>query len=829
MRTGITMCAAIIATLSGTALGQAADWNNNLGGIWTDAANWNPMVVPNGTTFDVTLGLVGAYSVDLNTGPTIGSLSITNPLATLGIGASRTLTINPGPVFNDGTIVVNSTGSVFDSRILFTGPTSVLGSGEIVLGTLSETGSNADARIEANGAFTVTVGAEQTIRGNGEMRGAGTFNNLGTIIGDDPLGPGILIATTIDQTGGGAIDVTDGVVSLGNNALVTGGQITGTGSGAFRVPGSPGRMSDVTLNGPVEVLGGGDQLALVGPIVNNNTITLNSNGAVFNSALRFDIDTSVLGTGSIVMVTAGNQNDAAIQASAGFTGTLGVGQTVTGSGQINGSIVLEGSITATDDAQAMAVNDAVSGSGTLAAADACTLVFNTASIAGLTFDSSGSGIVAASVGETFLTDVIIIGSAGVAGNGARMTLLSDLTNNGSITLNYDERVFNALLDFDADASITGAGDIRMVTSGNVNDAQIVTSDSFVGTFGADQAIAGSGQFNGDFVNFGVINGDDPTAPLRILGSMGGPGTLRSDGGHLSLVAVALSDQSFATSSGGLVSAAGGLTVMDRCTNTGDLGIDGDGSRLQVASAFTNNGNVLVNANDAVFNAGFLVDTPDAIDGTGTFVLETANSLNDARIEAINAVSATFGPGQRVTGSGQLHGDLTFEGSVDPAGDFRELTIVNGAIKALGGATFDLGGLLPGEFDRITTGANVSVELGGTVEINLDPSYTPAFGDEWEIIGGSGTTTITGVYDSYILPPAPPTLNYRVFIEPDRVFVRLTCGADFNGDVGLNFFDISTYITLFNAGDPRADLAAPFGAINFFDIVTYINIYNSGCP
>ena len=46
---------------------------------------------------------------------------------------------------------------------------------------------------------------------------------------------------------------------------------------------------------------------------------------------------------------------------------------------------------------------------------------------------------------------------------------------------------------------------------------------------------------------------------------------------------------------------------------------------------------------------------------------------------------------------------------------------------------------------------------------------------------------------------------------------------------LNFFDISAFIALFNAGDPAADLAAPAGTLNFFDISAFIAEFNSGCP
>ena len=45
----------------------------------------------------------------------------------------------------------------------------------------------------------------------------------------------------------------------------------------------------------------------------------------------------------------------------------------------------------------------------------------------------------------------------------------------------------------------------------------------------------------------------------------------------------------------------------------------------------------------------------------------------------------------------------------------------------------------------------------------------------------------------------------------------------------NIFDIQAFIGLYNAQDPSADLAAPFGAFNIFDIHAYIGLYNQGCP
>ena len=55
-----------------------------------------------------------------------------------------------------------------------------------------------------------------------------------------------------------------------------------------------------------------------------------------------------------------------------------------------------------------------------------------------------------------------------------------------------------------------------------------------------------------------------------------------------------------------------------------------------------------------------------------------------------------------------------------------------------------------------------------------------------------------------------------------------CAADLTGDGNLNFFDVSAYLDLYNAGDPSADLTGD-GNLNFFDVSAYLDLYNAGCP
>ena len=56
-----------------------------------------------------------------------------------------------------------------------------------------------------------------------------------------------------------------------------------------------------------------------------------------------------------------------------------------------------------------------------------------------------------------------------------------------------------------------------------------------------------------------------------------------------------------------------------------------------------------------------------------------------------------------------------------------------------------------------------------------------------------------------------------------------CPADFFPDGRADFFDVSEFLSLFNAQDPRADLAAPAGSFDFFDIDAFLTLFGAGCP
>ncbi len=55
-----------------------------------------------------------------------------------------------------------------------------------------------------------------------------------------------------------------------------------------------------------------------------------------------------------------------------------------------------------------------------------------------------------------------------------------------------------------------------------------------------------------------------------------------------------------------------------------------------------------------------------------------------------------------------------------------------------------------------------------------------------------------------------------------------CSADINGDLQLNFFDISAFLASYSLQDPIADFNND-GEHNFFDISDFLSAFSAGCP
>ncbi len=764
-------------------------------------------------------------------------------------GESRTLIVD-STFQNNGSISINPERQVFNAILRFDSNATIEGNGTI---TLSSAGDFSDAKLLTSSTVTMTIGANQTVEGSGMLDAStmGLIVNQGTVNANDPAHGLGLQGMHIGD--GGIYRADGGTMNLLNNSVVSNAAFDSTGGGIIEMnTGGSATIMDSTNLGDIVVRGVSGTLKIEGTIDNDGVLSLNPEGQVFNANVRTETGATITGTGTVQMGQVGSTADSRLYAQTGAMLTIGANQTVQGSGLINtdtepGSLVVNlGTINGNDAAMdadpafplEIGGNHDGMGVGVYRSDDGILQLGNGLVLNDGIFDSSGVGFVGVTNGGTAtLSNTINNGDMRILGQGGKIALTGDLTNNGTLTLNSDLNVFNATLRFEApDITIDGSGTIRMQAAGNLNDAQLLAMDGVTGTIGFDQTVAGSGTIEGQgamgvITNVGLILADDPTMQLRLNGThngiiMAGTGTYRaaadsvlSLGGGLHLVGGVLESEGT-----GEVAATNGISTLSYGVNHGQLGVWGEGVTLDLIGSLVNDGTVHINSNDNIFNAAMRITTPAfEISGTGEILMTTAGNPNDAQLTVQAGLVGTIGENQTLRGDGQINGELIMNGIIDPDGPSRLFTTDSITLTDNSEMIFDLGGDLEPNFDRFSVRGGQSIALNGTATVNLEVGYSPSFGDTWDVIDGA----TTGTFDEVVTGIAPPGQVYRVIYEPDRVYVILTCDADLTGDGVINFFDVSEFLSFYSAQDVRGDLNND-GVFNFFDVSVFLQLFGQGC-
>ena len=137
-----------------------------------------------------------------------------------------------------------------------------------------------------------------------------------------------------------------------------------------------------------------------------------------------------------------------------------------------------------------------------------------------------------------------------------------------------------------------------------------------------------------------------------------------------------------------------------------------------------------------------------------------------------------------------------------------------------------------------------VHAGKSVSVDNDHVLVQGGNVVWKYIRATEELLMVGEIDfnatAAIAPAAHAVAFDGHYLIPDTresatggisINVRAIsdCPYDLNGDGSLNFFDISDYMTLFNASDLQADYALPYGVLDIDDINHYLALHGSGCP
>ena len=229
-----------------------------------------------------------------------------------------------GGIINHGSIDINDGVSGNFTSLVADQATSIIDTGTLTLRATS----NPDTAFIDGQANGLTNGQQHTITGNGRMYGK--LANQGKIRGSTVAGEIVRIRGELTQTSTGSLIGGVGAVAL-DSGTVNGGSFESAG-GPVRVLSGPSVANSVTNKGTLQIDNNGKLAAT--DLVNNGIVRINDGTGGNFTTLSFPGVQTLTGNGEIVLRATANLDTAYLESTgAGSALTIGLGQTVRGSGR----------------------------------------------------------------------------------------------------------------------------------------------------------------------------------------------------------------------------------------------------------------------------------------------------------------------------------------------------------------------------------------------------------------------------------------------------------------------------------------------------------------
>ena len=664
----------------------------------------NGAVVSGGTLKTTSGGQITLASNSILDGVSNGAITIFQ--ASNITEADNQTTYFSGTIANNGTITV---GTDSDFRLLGANNGTFNGTGTITLNA-------GNSRIFADQSQDVlTFGAGQTVQGQGNIglnqtviRNAGVITanvNGGTLFLDPTDGEGNFINTgTLRAENGGTLQLYAGnytnngatisalagsTVAVVNGAAVAGGTVSTVADG--KVQFYNGTLIDGSTHGAISLVGNvsiaDNQTGYAQGTVNDNTLTIGTDADLRIAGTNNTLTLANNGTTTLVAGNSrlfGDNNTATLVNTSGNTiqgqGNIGLNQTnIQNAGLITAN-VNGGTLTLDpNDAQGSFINTGTlraenggtlqllygyytnSGANITALTGSAVTVLNSATIAGGTVSTAGTGTVqfyngtlidGATHGAISLTGNVSIadnqtGYAVGTVNDNTLTIGTDadlriavlgtnnntltLANNGTTTLVAgNSRLFGdnntATLVNTLGNTIQGQGNIGLNQT-NIQNAGLITANVNGGTLTLDPNDA-----QGSFINTGTLRAENGGTLQLLYGAYdNGAGTILAAAGS------AVTVNNGAIIEGGHVNTAGTGTVTFNSSSVLD------GSTRGLLSL---NGNVAIADNQTVYGLGIINDS----------TLQVGNDA-DFRIAGTNSLTLQNGTTTLVAGNSRIFGDV----------------------------------------------------------------------------------------------------------------------------------------------------------------------------
>tara|TARA_R110000868_G_scaffold119469_1_gene316650 strand:+ start:380340 stop:383486 length:3147 start_codon:yes stop_codon:yes gene_type:complete len=772
---------------------------------------------------------------------------------------------------NDGVLRLNPTNGGFSTSLEAQNNATLDGNGSLVMGGVS---TRAILRTLDPGQ-PITNASTHTIQGIGTIQAP--LTNQGLVIADVAgqiltlntnnkinnkifrVSNGATLAVTsvtIDQTGGGQINLDDGSLTF-SSATILGGSITpGSGTGTF-VSGTS-FFDGVTSNAPL-IANTGTTLVVSNGMVNNGTLSINPTNGGFASILRFMDSSTLSGSGDTIFGGIGVR--AQLNTDPDQTMTVAPDHTIRGFGQINASMINNGTIIADVDATSLLfrteikINNGLitaepgatldlnnveiqqSASGEIDVADG-SMALTTATIRGGTINAD-SGLVTHASGTNRLDSVVL--NAPMNMNSGSTTIIENgLESNNTITVNPTNGGFATSLNFRDSMTLEGTGNIHLASANH--RSQLNTDAGQTVTINPDYTIHGIGQINASLINNGTIDADASSGTLDFRGSdktnnalisiqpgatlsmqgmnvdQSGTGMILINDGLLNLATTTITGGTIDAISTGSTTVSSNSSMQDLINNTPVNVISG--SQLRVEGTVTNNNEIQINPTNGGFGTTLHSTAPAIIDGTGDLILGGSTSRSQ-----ITGVGMTLGADQTLRGIGQINAPLTIHGTIAPGLSVGEMdasqpiTLTNTSTYEVEVSNFNVNDVID---------SSSTFHADGTLDLSLIDGFNPT--TAWVATIVTADAGVTGTFDTIIAPPTPldPRLSFKIGYFDNEIRVGAVCNTDFDFSGSLNFLDVSMYLSLYGMMDPITDMNSD-GSFNFLDISLFLSSYGQSCP
>jgi hypothetical protein len=604
-------------TSSGTGL-LTATGSNTLVSLTNNAA----IQIPGGNEVSVTGNLVDNGSILINSNQ---------------IAAGTVLYFSGGTLSGTGTITLNDSTNLAQLNGTLTQASGHLIQGQGEISAALTNSGTVDANV--NGQLLYLYGANMTNSATFEATNSGTLSIYATNVTQTSggnitaAGAGNLLNFVDSAVTGGAASATNGAGISLNGGTFSGGTVTLGGGGTLDVIGGTNSIQGLTNSGAFNIQGG-SAVYIVGPLVDNGTITVNSDQVAAGTVLSFD-GGSLSGSGTLVLNSGSNL--------AQLTGTLtqAAGHTIAGQGELTAALTNSGTVNANVNAGTLyllsinatnsATFEATSGgdlsiyassvtqgaNGLITAANGSNVSLVSSTVTGGTLSSSGTGVITATGTETLvsLTNNAAIQIPG--GNAVYVT--GNLVDNGSILVNSDQVASGTFVNFDG-GTLSGTGTITLNNSTSL--AQL--SGSLTQATG--HTIAGQGEITAALTNSGTVNANAGGQTLYFLSTnTTNTGTLEAtNSGILSIYNTTVTQSTngqIAASTGGNVQVNNSSTVTGGTLNSSGTGVITieNNSTVSTSASVTDTGKIVLGPTGALTINGLLTIT-------GSGAVDVSNGL-----------------------------------------------------------------------------------------------------------------------------------------------------------------------------------------------------------